>query len=64
MLTTIIVVGGLVLTLVLGMLVLMRVGIGGRKRRGFLTTEAQTPADAATRAITGLRDHRPIRPDA
>ena len=54
MLTIVIVVGGLVLALVLGMLVLMRVGIGGRKRRGFLTTEAQTRADAATRAITGL----------
>jgi hypothetical protein len=61
MLTIITVVGGLVLALVLGMLVLMRVGIGGRKRRGFLTTEAQTPADAATRAITGLYVRMPER---
>ena len=61
MLTIIIVVGGLVLALVLSMLVLMRVGIGGRKRRGFLTTKAQTPADAATRAITGLYVRMPER---
>ena len=61
MLTIIIVVGGLVLALVLSMLVLMRVGIGGRKRRGFLTTKAQTPADAAARAITGLRVRMPER---
>jgi hypothetical protein len=61
MLTIIIVVGGLVLTLVLGMLVLMRVGIGGHKRRGFLTTQAQTRADAAARAITGLYVRMPER---
>jgi len=61
MLTIIIVVGGLVLALVLGTLVLLRVGIGGGKRRGFLTTEAQTPADAAARAITGLYVRMPDR---
>jgi hypothetical protein len=61
MLTIIIVIGGLALALALGMLVLLRVGIGGRKRRGFLTTEAQTPADAAARAITGLYVRMPER---
>jgi hypothetical protein len=61
MLMIIIVVGGLVLALVLSMLVLLRAGIGGRKRRGFLTTKAQTPADAAARAITGLYVRMPDR---
>ena len=61
MLTIIIVAGGLVLALVLGTLVLLRVRIGGNKRRGFLTTKAQTPADAAARAITGLYVRMPER---
>jgi len=61
MLTIIIVVSGLVSGLVLGMLVLLRVGIGGGERQGFLTTEAQTRADAATRAITGLYVRMPER---
>ena len=61
MLTIIVAVGGLFLALVLGTLVLLRVGIGGNKRRGFLTTEAQTPADAAARAITGLYVRMPDR---
>jgi hypothetical protein len=61
MLTIIIVVGGLASALAFGMLVLLRVGIGGNKRRGFLTTEAQTPADAAARAITGLYVRMPDR---
>ena len=61
MLTIIIVAGGLVLSIALGMLVLLRVGIGGSKRRGYLTTEAQTRADAATRAITGLYVRMPNR---
>ena len=61
MLMIIIVIGGLVLALILSMLVLLRVGIGGRKRRGFLTTQAQTPADAAARAITGLYVRMPDR---
>ena len=57
----IIVAGGLVLSAVLGLLVLLRVGIGGHKRRGFLSTEAQTRADAVTRAITGLYIRMPER---
>ena len=61
MLMIIIVIGGLVLALILSMLVLLRVGIGGGKRRGFLTTQAQTPADAAARAITGLYVRMPDR---
>ena len=61
MLTIIIVAGGLALTLALGTLVLLRVGIGADKRRRFLTTEAQTPADAAARAITGLYVRMPGR---
>jgi hypothetical protein len=61
MLTIIIVAGGLLLALALGILVLLRVGIGGNKRRGFLTTKAQTRADAATRAITGLYVRMPDR---
>jgi len=61
MLAIIIVAGGLVLSIALGMLVLLRVGIGGNKRRGYLTTEAQTRADAATRAITGLYVRMPGR---
>ena len=61
MLTIIIVAGGLVLSIALGMLVLLRVGIGGKKRRGYLSTEAQTRADAATRAITGLYVRMPDR---
>jgi len=61
MLTIIIVAGGLVLSLALGMLVLLRVGIGGNKRRGYLTTKAQTRADAASRAITGLYVRMPGR---
>ena len=60
MLTIIIVIGGLVLALVLGALVLLRVGIGGNKR-GFLTTQAQTRVDAASRAITGLYVRMPDR---
>jgi hypothetical protein len=61
MLTIIIVAGGLVLSLALGMLVLLRVGIGGDKRRGYLATQAQTRADAAARAITGLYVRMPGR---
>jgi hypothetical protein len=61
MLTIIIVAGGLVLSLALGMLVLLRVGIGGDKRRGYLATQAQTRADAAARAITGLYVRMPNR---
>ncbi len=61
MLTIIIVVGGLVLALAVATLVLVRVGIGGGKRRGFLTTKAQTPADAVARAITGLYVRMPDR---
>jgi hypothetical protein len=61
MLTIIIVAGGLALSLALGMLVLLRVGIGGNKRRGYLTSQAQTRADAAARAITGLYVRKPNR---
>jgi hypothetical protein len=61
MLTIVIVLGGLVLVPALGMLVLLRVGIGGNKRRGFLTTNPQTRADAAARAITGLYVRMPER---
>lgn len=61
MLTIIIVAGGLVLSIVLCMLVLLRVGIGGKKRCGYLSIEAQTRADAATRAITGLYVRMPGR---
>jgi hypothetical protein len=61
MLTIIILLGGLVLVPALAMLVLLRVGIGGHKRRGFLTTNPQTRADAAARAITGLYVRMPQR---
>ena len=61
MLTIIIVAGGLVLSIALCTLVLLRVGIGGKKRRGYLTTEAQTRADAVTRALTGLYVRMPNR---
>ena len=61
MLTIIIVAGGLVLSVALCTLVLLRVGTGGKKRRGYLSTEAQTRADAATRAITGLYVRMPDR---
>jgi hypothetical protein len=61
MLTIIIVAGGFVLSIVLCTLVLLRVGIGGNKRRGYLSPEAQTRADAVTRALTGLYVRMPER---
>jgi hypothetical protein len=61
MLTIIIVAGGLVLSIVSCTLVLLRVGIGGNKRRGYLSPEAQTRADAVTRALTGLYVRMPER---
>ena len=61
MLTIIIVLGGLVLVPALGMLVLLRVGIGGKKRRGFLPAEPRNRADAAARAITGMYIRMPER---
>ena len=61
MLTIIMVLGGLVSVPALGMLVPLRVGIGGKKRRGFLATNPQTRADAAAGAITGLYVRMPDR---
>jgi hypothetical protein len=61
MLTIVIVLAGLVLVPALGMLVLLRVGIGGKKRRGFLPAEPRNRADAAVRAITGMYIRMPER---
>ena len=61
MLTIIIVLGGLIFVPALGLLVLLRAGIGGKKRRGFLPAEPRSRADAAARAITGMYVRMPER---
>jgi hypothetical protein len=61
MLAIVIIAGGFALTLIAGALVLLRLGIGGDRSNGLLTTKAPTRTACATRAITGLYVRMPER---